>query len=700
MTQKRMQFSVFAVAALAIVAVAAVVLLAGGASAQATAATVSPDVIDEGGPLRPMASSHYATPEPCPEEAGNANVLKEVVDSGHIALFDVYWNPDEKELTNNPCPPTVEHVPAGVNSNGAPTQPRDDRSASSINIEQTIIHIRDSAKIELSASNYPEVHYDELWAADRLADPGAATPEVWVLPACPDDSNLAADELCLSFSATLLDPADWTTATGSGDPTVEFLLDHVHQVDIDRQDQRYVLTYDVPASVPSSDQDPIWNTADLDDNKTAVVVGTYERPTWFFTSPGTYEFQTHVNGHPNQDKNRPDGHDPVSSETSVTGDVREYILHVGLLADLSVGVTAEPAGDGTLDSNSQCDGNDGNCDGNLDPGEKVEITVTAGNAGPDKGENTKVDVVLPVGLTHHSATTVTGSYDPNTGVWSVGDLEEDGTAILNIAATVNVGTRGHVQEITANIYATEHIQSTDVVELDRSLDNNVAHVTITPVAIPNDSPLFEVTGSIPENALAGSEVGDPISVRESDTNDTLTFGLEGDGADQFEVSEVDGSAQITVANAADFDHDANPSYDLTLTVSDGKDDFGNDDDEIDNRIGVRVDIGAFAWDLVTLTLAPDNANPTNSSEVTWTAQIGNLPDGYREILYHWSESFQETGSSYSPWDNFASTDDNTYGRIFADGTVKVRVRAQVQDADGDFHNVAWHWVHSEATWGP
>ena len=58
---------------------------------------------------------------------------------------------------------------------------------------------------------------------------------------------------------------------------------------------------------------------------------------------------------------------PVSSSPSVTGDVREYFFHVGLMADLSVAVTAEAA-----DS----------ADGALGPGDDVTITVKASNAGP------------------------------------------------------------------------------------------------------------------------------------------------------------------------------------------------------------------------------------------------------------------------------------------------------------------------------
>ena len=158
MRTKPLQLSVFAVAALAIVAVAAVMLMSGGAAAQATTATVSPND-DGGGALQqtdPTPTPRHATPEPCPEEEGNTNTQEGVVSTGHIALFDVWWNDDEGELTNNPCPPTVEHVPGRPRQGNKPATPaRDDRTASNINIEQTIIHVQNSAKVDLSASDTP-----------------------------------------------------------------------------------------------------------------------------------------------------------------------------------------------------------------------------------------------------------------------------------------------------------------------------------------------------------------------------------------------------------------------------------------------------------------------------------------------------------------------------------------------------------------
>ena len=115
MYRKRTQLSVIAVAALAIVAVAAVMLLSGGAPAQATTATLTPVLNEDGAAERPQLTTPtptptptprtHATPEPCPGEAGNTNTeAARVVDSGHIALFDVYWNPVELEADQHVLP--------------------------------------------------------------------------------------------------------------------------------------------------------------------------------------------------------------------------------------------------------------------------------------------------------------------------------------------------------------------------------------------------------------------------------------------------------------------------------------------------------------------------------------------------------------------------------------------------------------------
>ena len=593
-----------AVAALAVFAVAAVMLLAGGGSAQAdTAATIAPDT--GGGHLLPMATDPTptptrvnATPEPCADAAAST------VDSGQIALFDVYWNPDEGELTNNPCPPTVTHVPAGEDDDGNTTPARDDREASSINIDETVVHIPNSAKIDLSAPGtpYPKDKYKKLWDADDTATPGGVGDRmVWALPACPDSPATAS--LCLSFSADLLNAADWNG-------NIVYHVTHVHQVDIDKQDARYVLVYDGTARAPVLE----WDSSNAMSDQMPVPVGGYDRPTWFFTSRGTYEFQVYITGTPNKTAaaDRPDGLDPIADEDSVSSDVREYIIHVGAEPDLSVGVTAAPE--------------------TASPAQDVTITITASNAGPDEAEETHVDVALPAGLTYKSHNTATGTYDSGTGLWDIGDLavtNATNAPTLTLTATVAEGTKGTEQQITATISATETVTTTndtyEVPVLDPNGGNNMGMATVTVPAMSNTDPMFMVVRSVPENSAPGTLVGDPIAVMEPDSGDTLTPSLSGVGADQFTATSVSGGIQIAVANGATLDYETTPSYKLTLGVSDGKDANGNADTTVDDTIPVLINV-TDVDEPFSATLTVDNDSPTVGQTVTFTVALHNRPD--------------------------------------------------------------------------
>ena len=155
------RFKIYAAVALAalLMTLLAATLAAGTAQATATT-TVAPSGDDnpipqQQGQAETDTTPRHATPEACPAEGEAASV----VDSGYYALFDVYWNPVEEELTNTVCPPSVTYVPSQTPvppSRGNPGKPgtpaRTDRAASSINIEAeppTIIHIPSSAKITL-----------------------------------------------------------------------------------------------------------------------------------------------------------------------------------------------------------------------------------------------------------------------------------------------------------------------------------------------------------------------------------------------------------------------------------------------------------------------------------------------------------------------------------------------------------------------
>ena len=468
------RFKIYAAVALAalLMTMLAVTLAAG--QAQATTITNIADSGDDNSIPQQQGESEtdtpprHKTPEACPGDESRRNEkAAAVVDSGHYALFDVWWNPVEKELTNSVCPPEATYTRQQKQDEFGPIPGEYTytytRTPSSIDITAeppTIIHIPSSTRVDLSSSTtYTQTKYPKVWEADGKENRDTnndGTPDgvgdgiVWVLPACPPDGTPSEVGLCLSFSAALLKQADWVKAGGSANGKIEYLIDHVHQTDIDKQDPRYVLAYDAPApdDGASTTYEAIWDTSDADSNVMEVAPEAYRRPMWFFTSRGTYEFQVHIKGHPNPNTIRHDGLKRLSPEKSVTSDVREYILHVGAEADLGVTTTVAPQ--------------------NPSPGNSVTVTITASNAGPDTAEKTKVDVALPDGLTYSSHSTETGTYDNTTGVWAIGELAKDVSKTLTVTATVDAETHGKKLDVEAEISATEPVKITETVKNEQS----------------------------------------------------------------------------------------------------------------------------------------------------------------------------------------------------------------------------------------
>ena len=645
------RFKIYAAVALAALLMTMLAVTLATGQAQATTITNSADSGDDNlipqqqGQAATTTPLPHKTPEACPAEGEAASV----VDRGHYALFDVYWNPVEEELTNNICPPLATYTREQKRDEFGDLIPGEyiymyTRSPSSINITAeppTIIHIPRSAKINLSDSTtYGNRTYAEMYPQVVTADnkenrpnaegtpvPGMGDGIVWALPACPPD-GASDSSLCLSFSAALLNSADWLGSEVGADATIDYLVHHVHQVDIDKQDPRYVLAYDVPATDASVANDPLWNSSDARKDTVTVAPGGYNRPLWFFTDRGTYEFQVNIRGYPNTKITNPE-----SEDGSVSSDVREYIVHVGAEADL--GVTTAVAPESTAPSSDDTISN-------------VTITITASNAGPDTAEKTKVDVALPEGLTYSSDSTATGTYAD--GVWSIGEFANGASATLTITATVDAETHGKKLDVKATISATETVAITEgtedggkeIVEYgvpvpDPTPGNDTATGTTTVASDTNVAPMFIIARSVPENSAAGTYVGTPVLVKNPESSDTLTFTLSGDGIRNFTVEAVDGGAQIKVAELSylNYEDTVSNSYDLTLQVSDGKDSNGNVDDSVDDTIPVRVTVDDVS-EPVGITLTADPSAAAAGQYITLEASLGSNPPAARgEMDFVW-----------------------------------------------------------------
>lgn len=97
-----------------------------------------------------------------------------------------------------------------------------------------------------------------------------------------------------------------------------------------------------------------------------------------------------------------------------------------------------------------------------------EIQLT--NNGPDAGTNIKVQDQLPNGYNYVSSTSDYGSYNEETGIWSLGNLDTAQTATLNITATV---IHNGLYNNTASII--------DADQADPVADNNISSAAVVPV---------------------------------------------------------------------------------------------------------------------------------------------------------------------------------------------------------------------------
>jgi uncharacterized repeat protein (TIGR01451 family) len=108
------------------------------------------------------------------------------------------------------------------------------------------------------------------------------------------------------------------------------------------------------------------------------------------------------------------------------------------------------------------------------PNEGVEVTytITATNGGPSPATNVVVTDRLPDGVTlvGNSSNVVQGSFDENTGVWTIGSLALDAEATLTYRVTIDEETSGRSLINTATITTGA---------LDPNRENDIDEVTLT-----------------------------------------------------------------------------------------------------------------------------------------------------------------------------------------------------------------------------
>ena len=112
-------------------------------------------------------------------------------------------------------------------------------------------------------------------------------------------------------------------------------------------------------------------------------------------------------------------------------------------------------------------------------GDTVQFTVTVNNAGPNDATGVSVLDVLPSGLLFENASTVSGSYDANSGVWTIGSVTSGQSVVLTIDATVVSATTGTV---TAEIYTSDQFDPDSTPGNNQSGEDDQATTQFSPAS--------------------------------------------------------------------------------------------------------------------------------------------------------------------------------------------------------------------------
>ncbi len=213
----------------------------------------------------------------------------------------------------------------------------------------------------------------------------------------------------------------------------------------------------------------------------------------------------------------------------------------------------------------------------------IEYTIVVVNNGPDKSFNVTVGDLLPDGVKFISSN---GQYNPDTGVWFVGDLDNNESAILkivvqvikvgNIINNVNVTGTGHDTNLTNNNDSVS-VSVPDCVILDIS---KVANSTVI-VAGEN------VGYTVVINNYGPSVASDVVLKDIFNSNELLNLQYSLNGVDWFNYNEainlgnIDVGASVTVYFRAKVNGsvrgDVLNTVNITTSVDDARGNFSDNE---------------------------------------------------------------------------------------------------------------------------
>ena len=385
--------------------------------------------------------------------------------------------------------------------------------------------------------------------------------------------------------------------------------------------------------------------------------------------PLTVHGQTSV-GYPENS----DGQVATYSATDPDNDQITWSLSGDDAGDFSIGNTGEltfqtaPDHEAPADYNTDnryeltVEASDGSVKGTLD----VAVTVTDVNEPPGFSVETASRTIAEnttTGVAIGAPVTATDSDTGDTPAYTLGGTDAN---FFDIDAST-----GQLRTQAALDYETKSSYTVAVTASDGTLTATV-DVTVT-VTNMNEAPAFSSTGNgarnVAENASPGQNIGAPLSATDPDTGDVLTYSLGVTDAGSFDIDASSGQLRTK----AGLDYEVKNTYQISVSVRDGKNAEGNPDAADDATITVTITVtNVEEPGKVSLNLLQPQVG-------TGLTTIVTDPDGgVRGMTWEW-ESSSDNKNTWTPISGAVS---GTYFPVDADVGNYLRVTVSYTDAEG------------------
>jgi uncharacterized repeat protein (TIGR01451 family) len=261
-------------------------------------------------------------------------------------------------------------------------------------------------------------------------------------------------------------------------------------------------------------------------------------------------------------------------------------------------------------------------------GDMVTFTIGLSNLGPNDSTNVAVADALPAGLSLFSETPSEGTYDPTTGLWTVGTVSAGGSQTLQIIANV-ISPGG-----TTNVATITHSD-----EFDPNAANNTASVSVTPQqadlalaksvsdGTPNVGRTITYTVTLSNNgpnAATDVDVTDLLPAGLSFVSDMPSQGTYDSGTGVWNVGAVSTTSPQTLLIEATVMSHLPQANTATITHADQF-------DPVTANNTATVSLTPQQADLA-LAKSVSNATPNVGGTVTYTITVSNIgPNGATNV---------------------------------------------------------------------